>query len=171
MRLTKTKGVVPRCNPSYTKCLVSKGNPCVQNDTQVKKFRSKAFLPLALILISALPGQVAQAATAQTITFTQPAAMTVGQADQTLTASASSALAVSLATNNTAICTIVIGKLHAVAAGSCIVTATQAGNATFAGASEAIGEYLIKNRGVNPLWIGWYRDYSKVIVAMDIMIG
>ena len=99
------------------------------------KLRKSLIALSALLTLTANISPIAHAATAQTITFAQPAAMTVGQADQTLTATASSALTVALATNNTAICTIVAGKLHAVAVGSCIVTATQAGNVTFAAAT------------------------------------
>ena len=72
--------------------------------------------------------------TAQTITWnTQPSAMTVGDADQTLNqATASSSLTVTYTTDTTAYCTVVAGpKLHAVAAGSCVVHADQAGNGTY----------------------------------------
>ena len=99
------------------------------------KLRKSLIALSALLALTVNISPIAHAATAQTITFTQPAAMTVGQADQTLTATASSALTVALATNNTAICTIVAGKLHAVGVGSCIVKATQAGNVKFAAAT------------------------------------
>jgi hypothetical protein len=73
---------------------------------------------------------------AQTISFTNPAAMTVGDADQTLTVNASSSLTVALTTADSAICTIVSGKAHAVAAGTCSITATQAGDSTYSAAAS-----------------------------------
>ena len=74
--------------------------------------------------------------TAQSITFGALTAMVVGQPDQSLAVSASSGLAVILTTNSSSICTIVSGKLHAVSAGTCTITAAQAGNATFAAATS-----------------------------------
>ena len=72
----------------------------------------------------------------QTITFNQPAAMVTGNADQVLTASASSSMTVTFATNNSAICTIVSGNLlRAVGVGSCTVTANQIGYLTYAAAA------------------------------------
>jgi hypothetical protein len=77
--------------------------------------------------------------TAQTITWnTQPAAMTVGDADQTLDmVSSDSALDLTFTTNNSAICTIASSKLHAVGEGLCVVSANQAGNVTYCAASQA----------------------------------
>jgi hypothetical protein len=80
---------------------------------------------------------------AQTISFTNPSAMTVGDADQTLTVSASSALAVSLTTANSSICTIVSGKAHAVAAGTCSITASQAGDSTYSAATSVTRTFTI----------------------------
>ena len=79
---------------------------------------------------------VAPSLSAQTISFTNPAAMTVGDADQTLTVSASSSLTVALTTADSAICTIVSGKAHAVAAGTCSITAAQAGDSSYSAATS-----------------------------------
>lgn len=65
----------------------------------------------------------------QTITFDGLHGQVVGT-DQNLSAVATSGLLVSFATGNPAVCTIVNGKLHAVAAGICAVSASQAGNGT-----------------------------------------
>ncbi|TSD66272.1 T9SS type B sorting domain-containing protein [Inquilinus sp. KBS0705] len=67
----------------------------------------------------------------QTITFAAPAAKTYGNADFLLGATASSKLAVSYTSSNTAIATIVSGKVHIIKAGTVTITATQAGNTTF----------------------------------------
>ena len=66
----------------------------------------------------------------QTITFAAIAAKTYGDADFNLTASASSGLSVSFSA--TGDCTVVAGpKAHITGAGSCTITASQAGNANY----------------------------------------
>src|SRR6185436_14215348 len=66
----------------------------------------------------------------QTITFGTIAAKTFGDADFNLTASASSGLSVSFSA--TGDCTVVAGpKAHITGAGSCTITASQAGNANY----------------------------------------
>ncbi len=88
---------------------------------------------------------------AQTITWnTQPAAMTVGDPDQDLTqASASSGLAITYSTDTTDYCTVVAGpKLHAVAEGTCVVHADQAGDGRwFAAAQVDSGNVTISAAG------------------------
>jgi uncharacterized repeat protein (TIGR02543 family) len=65
----------------------------------------------------------------QTITFAPLHGAVVGD-NQPLTASTDSNLLISFTTNNSAICTIVNGYVHAVAVGTCTVTASQPGNGT-----------------------------------------
>ncbi len=67
----------------------------------------------------------------QTISFTAPTGVAYGDADVALGATATSNLAVSYASSTPTVCTIVSGKLHVVAAGSCTITASQAGNTTY----------------------------------------
>lgn len=74
--------------------------------------------------------------TSQSITFTNPSDMTYGDADQSLTYSASSGLSVTIASNTTSICTIVTNKIHIVSPGTCTVTANQNGNSTYAAATQ-----------------------------------
>ena len=78
-----------------------------------------------------------QQPTAQSITFTQPADMTVGDSDQRLYASATSGLTVTYLSADTLICTVANSRVHAVAAGICSITASQAGNGTYAAANDA----------------------------------
>ena len=84
------------------------------------------------LLVTSTADYLSGPRTPQTITFTQPNNMAVGNANQSLVASSDSGLTVAFTTNNAAICTIVSNTtLRAVAAGSCVVTASQAGSATF----------------------------------------
>ena len=66
----------------------------------------------------------------QSITFSQPADMAVGDADQALTATSSSTLAVSLTATPSGVCAISGDALQAVGPGACTVTASQAGGTT-----------------------------------------
>ncbi|MCX6254982.1 MAG: MBG domain-containing protein [Bacteroidia bacterium] len=64
----------------------------------------------------------------QTISFNVLPDMTYGDPDYAPAVSASSLLSVSLASDNTAVATIVSGKIHIVGAGNAEITASQAGN-------------------------------------------
>ncbi|MGI8751555.1 MAG: Ig-like domain repeat protein [Acidimicrobiales bacterium] len=81
---------------------------------------------------------------AQTISFPAPTGVTVGQADSALGATASSGLAVSYTSSTPAVCTITsAGKLHAVTAGTCTVTASQAGNSNYLAATPVTDTFPI----------------------------
>jgi len=79
----------------------------------------------------------------QTITFTAPTGKTYGDADFNPGATASSSLAVSYSSSTTSVCTIVSGNVHIVAAGSCTVTASQAGDANYYAASDVTRTFSI----------------------------
>jgi trimeric autotransporter adhesin len=79
---------------------------------------------------------------AQEISFTAPAA-TFGDADSNLDATATSELQVTFTTSTPASCTIVGGKLHVVAAGSCTVTASQPGDDDYAPAADVSHTFTI----------------------------
>ncbi|MDB4921260.1 MBG domain-containing protein [Mucilaginibacter sp.] len=85
------------------------------------------------------------AKTNQAITFTAMAAQKYGAADLDPAAKASSGLAVTYTSNNTAVATIVSGKIHIIAAGTAIITATQAGNANY-NAAAAVMQTLTVNK-------------------------
>ena len=74
----------------------------------------------------------AAALLAQSINFPSPGTQTLGSTPSALGASASSGLAVSLASSTPAVCTLSFGALNLVSAGTCIITATQSGNASYA---------------------------------------
>ena len=73
--------------------------------------------------------------TPQTITFSQPSAQTVGSTIS-LSATASSGLAVSYSTSTPSVCTLSGNTLSLVAAGTCSVKASQSGNSTYAAATN-----------------------------------
>ena len=71
---------------------------------------------------------------AQTIAFANPGAQTVGT-PLTLTATATSGLAVSFASTTAGVCTVSGTQATFLAAGTCTIDATQAGNSTYAAAA------------------------------------
>lgn len=79
----------------------------------------------------------------QTITFTQPANKTLGEAAFTLDVSASSGLAVSLSSDTPTVCTVSGATVTLVAAGTCTITATQAGNAAFNAAQPVTRSFQV----------------------------
>jgi hypothetical protein len=82
---------------------------------------------------------------AQTITFTQPIAMTMTTADQALvaTSSAGGSYPVSLASTTTSVCTIFNRAVHVVSAGTCSITASQAGDGTYLAANNVTQSFEI----------------------------
>jgi hypothetical protein len=85
----------------------------------------------------------APAKTNQTITFGTLAAVTVGAPSFTLTATASSGLAVTYTSSNSAVATVSSsGVVTIIGAGSTIITASQAGNATY-NAATSVTQTLI----------------------------
>jgi len=82
----------------------------------------------------------------QTITLAALPAKLVGDADFAPGATASSGLAVSYASSNVAVATIVNGDIHIVGAGTAIITASQAGNATYSAAIDATQTLTVSKR-------------------------
>ena len=80
----------------------------------------------------------------QTITFNQPAEQTLGS-DANLTATASSGLAVSFTSNTPAICTVAGATVTPQSTGTCIITSTQAGDATYYAAADVARSFAIKS--------------------------
>lgn len=72
----------------------------------------------------------------QSISFTTPDPMRVGDANQNLTYSASSGLPVTVSSNTLSICTISGAAVSAVAAGECTLTAVQGGNVNYNAATD-----------------------------------
>jgi hypothetical protein len=84
---------------------------------------------------------VAAMKTNQTITFATPASHTYGNSDFDPGATASSGLAISYGASGA--CSIVSGKVHLTGAGSCTVTADQAGNPIYNAAAEVQRTFLV----------------------------
>ena len=71
----------------------------------------------------------------QTITFDQPDNKVYGDADFSLSASTDSGLAISFSSNSLSVCTVSSSTVHIVSAGTCSITASQAGNENYDPAS------------------------------------
>jgi len=82
--------------------------------------------------------------TSQTITFGSLSNMALGSAPFTLTATASSGLAVSFASTTTSVCTVSGSTSTLVALGTCTIQATQAGNATYAAATPVSQSFQVE---------------------------
>lgn len=117
-------------------------------------------LPVYLLIavpgmpLSAAPtsGSVAEATlTAQTITWAAIPSQLV-TATLTLTATASSGLAVSYVSTTTSICTVSAAKATMVAAGNCTLEAKQAGNATYAAATTLTQSFAVDKKSQTITW-------------------
>ncbi len=80
---------------------------------------------------------------AQTITFGTLPAKTLGAAPFTVSATATSGLAVSFASTTTSVCTVSGNTVTLVAHGACSIEATQAGNANFAAATAVTRSFAV----------------------------
>jgi gliding motility-associated-like protein len=98
----------------------------------------------------------------QTITFNPIPGKTYGDADFS-PASASSGLAISYSSSNTAVATIVAGKVHIVGVGTSDITASQAGNATYNPAISATQTLSVSKASLTVT----ANDKSKIYGASD----
>lgn len=96
----------------------------------------------------------------QTITFAKPANRQLGDLPFTLSASASSGLPVSFTSNTPGVCTVSGNIVTLIATGTCSITATQDGNATFNPASPVTQSFTISSQG------GGGGDGPKVYLPM-----
>lgn len=106
---------------------------------QVMTFQRTAIALSCATLVAACGGGGgggASGAKAQSVDFGYPGARLMGTAPAPLVATASSGLAVTFTSNTPSNCTVSDGKLVPVAAGECSVTASQAGDGTYAPASS-----------------------------------
>ena len=83
--------------------------------------------------------------TPQTITFANPGTQTVGT-PLTLSATASSGLAVLFASTTTGVCTVSGTTATFIASGSCTIQATQPGNSSYAAASPVSQSFTVNGR-------------------------
>ena len=94
------------------------------------------------LLAVTLSGSGSATLTTQSITFGTIASQTVGT-PLTLTATATSGLAVTYVPSTTSICTIAGTTATFVAAGTCTITASQAGNSTYAAATPVSQSFTV----------------------------
>ena len=91
---------------------------------------------------AALIGNLLGTLLSQTITFGSISTQTVG-VPLTLTATASSGLTVSYSSSTTSVCTVSGSTATFLAAGSCSITASQAGNSTYAAATPVTQSFSV----------------------------
>jgi outer membrane protein OmpA-like peptidoglycan-associated protein len=97
------------------------------------------------ILYGSITSFTTTGSTAQSITFNQPTDMALGGGTQTLTNATAntSGLTVTFTSNSTSICTVSGAVVTAVDAGTCSITASQAGNATYAPATSVTRTFAV----------------------------
>jgi hypothetical protein len=79
----------------------------------------------------------------QTITFTDPADITFGASPASLSATSTSTLSVAFTTATSGVCTVSGTTVTIVSAGTCTITANQAGNADYEAASQVSQSFTI----------------------------
>ncbi|MDE3009771.1 MAG: hypothetical protein KGI67_02680 [Pseudomonadota bacterium] len=82
-------------------------------------------------------------AAAQTINFSAPATSAAAGATVTLAATSTSGLPVAYSSTTTSVCTVSGDVVTAIAAGTCTIVATQAGNASYAAATSVTQNFSI----------------------------
>ena len=110
---------------------------------------------------------------AQTVTFAPVSPQTLGTAPITLTASSSSGLTTFIyaTTSASSICTVSGNTLTLVGVGTCALTATQAGNATFASASASASVVINAATSANPARLINISTRGQVSTGDGVMIG
>ena len=99
----------------------------------------------------------------QTITFAALADKTYGDADFGVSATASSLLATTFAASGQ--CTVTVATVHLTGAGSCTITASQAGNANYNAAPDAPQAFTIRGAPVAPVITVANKDYDGTTAA------
>lgn len=120
-----------------TLTLVAVGS-CIVDASQAGNASFNAAITVSRVITISAP-----APAAQTISFASPGNQTLGAGPVALVATASSGLPVSLVSNTTNVCTVSGSTLGLVAAGTCSVTATQGGNASFQAAPSVTVSFNI----------------------------
>ena len=104
----------------------------------------------------------------QSITFAALPSKLTSDADFAPGATASSGLAVTYTSSNTAVATIVNGQIHIIGGGTCTITASQNGNTSFASATS-VGQTLTVNKLSQTITFGALS--SKVTSDADFSPG
>jgi len=126
------------CSVSGTTATFLTAGTCTINATQLGNSTYAAATPVTRsFAVQAAP------LIAQTISFATPATQTVGT-PLTLTATATSGLAVSFASTTQSVCTVSGTTATFLAAGTCTINATQAGNSTYAAATPVARSFTVQ---------------------------
>jgi alpha-tubulin suppressor-like RCC1 family protein len=99
---------------------------------------------------------------AQTITFAALTAKTLGTAPFTVSATASSGLAVAFTSTNTAVCKVVVTNVTLVSAGTCTLTANQAGNSNYSAATQVTQSFTVSAAALKPQTITGFAPATPV---------
>jgi hypothetical protein len=120
------------------------------------------------VSVGSCTGSVAPASTltGQTISFGTPAAQKVGT-PLALSATASSGLAVSFASNSPTVCTVSGSTATFLAPGTCVIVASQPGNSTYSAATSVTQSFTVT---ANPGTISLSASVSTVTVTPPICI-
>ena len=105
-------------------------------------------IPSLALLVSGCGGGNSIGHTTQTITFANPGTQTAGTS-QTLSANASSDVAVTLTSATPGVCTVSGTAAAFVTAGTCTIDASQSGNSTYAAASPVAQSFTV-NPAIGP---------------------
>jgi hypothetical protein len=127
------------CTVSGTTLTVAAIGTCSITATQGGNSSYAAATPVTQTFTVQAPSQ-----TPQTITFPPIAAVTLGVAPFALTATASSGLPVTFFSNSPSICTVAGATATILATGTCSITASQAGNSTYAAAAPVTQTFTVQ---------------------------
>ena len=105
----------------------------------------------------------------QAITFNAPGNVAFGSGNVTLTAAASSGLAVSYASTTTPVCTVAGNVVTLVSAGACWITASQAGNGNYAVAPNVAQGFTV-TAGAATLTVGNHIGTTGQTVEIPIQL-
>jgi hypothetical protein len=102
---------------------------------------------------------------AQTLTMAATATKTYGDADYDAGAtSTNNGMAITYASDNTAVATIVSGKVHIVGAGTANITASQAADATHSAATDAVQQLTVNQKALTITASNKSKNYGDVLV-------
>jgi len=110
---------------------------------------------------------VAPTLTAQTITFGALSNQPYSTAPFTVSATASSGLAVTFASTSSTVCTVSGSTVTLVSVGTCTIQATQAGNANYAAATPVSQSFEVtfQGLGTNVLLVGSAGGSASVVLS------
>jgi hypothetical protein len=101
----------------------------------------------------------------QTITFGALTGKIYGDADFTVSATASSGLAVSFSSQTTGVCTVSASTVHIVAAGSCTIRASQAGDANHLAAPNVDQSFTVAQKSITATLTANNKIYDATTAA------